>query len=665
MSDAAVEYGRIWRALAETAPVEELPKGLDAIWHSAHGHLNRWLGRRAKLLARAGAIVARQHEIESRTDESLREEIAAIRWLFLRGRETPYDVDWAFVLIREAVFRACGKRPHLVQIAGGLGLESGCIVEMATGEGKTLTATIPAIVSGWRSRGCHVLTVNDYLARRDAEEMAPIYHWCGLTVDCVYQDLEPEARRNAYAADVTYSTNKDVAADYLRDRLTLGTIRTLSGALIAESTLPGGNLSGKLVMRGLESVIVDEADSVLIDEAVTPLIISGEGGDLEQEQSFSEASALAQRLQEERDYRINLRYREISITSTGKKRLEQLTKEMGGLWRGARRREELVNQALVAKHLFLRDTHYIVDEEKVVIIDESTGRLMPDRTWRDGLHQAIEAKEGVPVNAPKATCARISFQRFFRFYRRISGMTGTGAEAQSEFWKIYNLPFVPIPTHRPCKRVMKPCRVFLTQAAKTDAIVGEVARIHATGQPVLIGTRSVQSSQDLHERLERLGLPHQVLNAIYHKEEAEIVAAAGHIGAITVATNMAGRGTDIRLGKGVAELGGLHVIATERQDTSRIDRQLYGRSSRQGDPGSAQAFVSMEDDLIRKYAGSMARLARRFLRDRDGEISASWARKLFDMAEFRACRMALRQRKGVVDSDNWLDEMLGFAGREA
>jgi len=472
-------------------------------------------------------------------------------------------------------------------------------------------------------------------------------------------------RRSAYQADITYCTNKEVCADFLRDRLALGTLRGLPMALLTKIAQGAGAGTDRLVMRGLHYAIIDEADSVLIDEAVTPLIISGEAPNEEQVEAFTQAADMAAGFAPGDDYRVNQRYREVDLTPSGKKKLDRLAEPLGGLWAGRRRREELLTQALTARELFVLDKQYIVDDGKVVIVDEFTGRLMPDRTWRDGLHQAIEAKERLEVNPPKDTYARISFQRFFRLYKKLSGMTGTGAEAWREFWQIYHLPVVLIPTNRPCIRKHLADRIFVTQQAKWSAIVEEIRRLHATGRPVLVGTRSVQASEHLSRLLEAEGLEHQVLNAVRHAEEAQIVAGAGQTGRITVATNMAGRGTDIKLGRGVPEMGGLAVIGTERHESGRIDRQLYGRAARQGDPGTAQAIVSVEDELVPRYSPHSAGALRRRYGKADREVSSRLVRRVFDSAQAKAERLALRQRKGVLHTDDWLDEYLGFAGSES
>jgi len=643
---------------------KELPKGLDAAWDAAIGLTRRAMRRTQTFLRAAQRVVAMEKDFSGLSDGKLREEAMLLRELFRRGRETPRDLDRAFALVREVAFRQLGERPFPVQVAGAMAIEAGCIVEMVTGEGKTLTATMPATIAGWRGRGCHVVTTNDYLAKRDAEWMGPVYSFCGLRTAHIAQQMDPRARRRAYLADITYCTNKEVTADFLRDRLALGRLAGLPSALLAKITEGAGSGTDRLVQRGLHYAIVDEADSVLIDEAVTPLIISGEAPNPEQVEAFSHAAQLAERLEPQRDYKINRRYREIDLTPAGKEKLAELARPLGGIWAGARRREELVTQALTARIFYLLEKQYVIHEGKVVIVDEFTGRLMPDREWRDGLHQAVAAKEDLRVEPPKDTYARVSFQRFFRLYRRLSGMTGTAAEARREFWGIYHLPVVVIPTNRPCIRRYDPDSVYATRQAKWAAIVRQIRQIHQTTRPILIGTRSVRASEHLSDLLKAEGLEHSVLNAVRHAEEAQIVAGAGQPGRITVATNMAGRGVDIKLGRGVAQRGGLAVIATERHEAGRIDRQLYGRAGRQGDPGSAKAIVCLEDELVRRYAPYLSSALRRRFGETDREISSVLTRRVFDIAQRRAERLALRQRKGVLTTDDWLDEYLGFAGSE-
>ncbi|MCC8189716.1 MAG: hypothetical protein LIP77_03630, partial [Planctomycetes bacterium] len=416
------------------------------------------------------------------------------------------------------------------------------------------------------------------------------------------------------------------------------------------------------VQRGLEYAIVDEADSVLIDEAVTPLIISSEGHNKEQEESFVVGCRIAKALTEKQDFTLDLKYKEIEFTAAGRERIREMAAPYGGIWKGARRREEIVHQALTARYFFRRGSEYILDEGKVVIVDESTGRLMPDRSWRDGLHQAVEAKEGVELTPAKETMARISFQRFFRLYEKLSGMTGTAGEARGEFWHVYRLPVVPIPTNKPCRRIMLQAKFCSSQVNKWDEVMKEIKTVNSTGRPILVGTRSIRANEHLSDLLTEAGLEHQVLNAVHHRREAEIVARAGQRGTITVATNMAGRGTDIKLPEVCRTLGGLHVIATERHLSARVDRQLFGRCSRQGDPGSAIAILSYDDELPRRFCPWLSRILLRF--PLAVRLSPELAMLVFTRAERRAERMAFRQRQGVLHSDTWLKEHLGFAGSD-
>ena len=659
-----------WRMLAQRTQSKELPRGIDAAYDATVGTLGRLVPRRAMFLKRAQRVLDMEKDFKDLSDARLKEQALSVRDLFHLGRETEEDINRAFAVVREVAWRQRAERPFHVQVAGAMALERGCVAEMATGEGKTLTASLPATIFGWHGRGCHVITVNDYLAKRDAESMASIYKFCGLTVSYIEQGMVSPQRREAYLADITYCTNKEVAADFLRDRLSLGRLKGLSSALLAKIADGGGSGTDRLVQRGLHFAIVDEADSVLIDEAVTPLIISGDAPNEEQVQTFKEAAGLAAELEEGRHFKINQRYREVDLTSAGKRRLEEISEPLGGVWLGARRREEIITQALTARHFYVRDKQYVIqkdekeDKDKIVIVDEFTGRLMPDRNWRDGLHQAVEAKEQIVVNPPKDTLARVSFQRFFRLYKRLCGMTGTAFEAWREFWQIYHMPVVVIPTNRPCIRKHIADAVYTTEAAKWKAIVQEIDAHHKQGRPVLIGTRSVRASELLSQMLTDVGLEHQVLNAVRHAEEAQIVAGAGQPARITVATNMAGRGTDIKLGRGVADLGGLHVITTERHESGRVDRQLFGRAARQGDPGSAQAIVCLEDELVRRYAPTLTGAVAKRHGTGARRVDSALIHRLFNMAQTRAERLALRQRKGVLQTDVWLDEYLGFAGAE-
>jgi len=569
----------------------------------------------------------------------------------------------AFALVREMASRTLGERHFDVQLVGGRVLLEGMVAEMETGEGKTLTATLAACTAALAGIPVHIITVNDYLAGRDAEWMGPVYRGVGLTVGVVTHGMEQAARRAAYECDVTYVTNKEVAFDYLRDRLTIGP-RTSRTLLQLERLAGDGARLGKVVLRGLNYAIVDEADSVLVDEARTPLIISGGGGgSADERRVYTTALALANRLAGGHDFLIDERDRAVRLTDAGELRLDELTEPLGGVWTGRRRREELVRQALTALHLFHRDRHYIVRDRKVHIIDEFTGRLMSDRSWEHGLHQLIEVKEDCPVTARHDALARISYQRFFRRYLRLAGMTGTAREMATELWSVYRLAVVSIPTNRPLRRRRYPDHVYATTEAKWRAVVRRIATVHRRGRPLLVGTRSVAASEHLSGLLAAADLPHRVLNARQDKEEADIVARAGEAGQITVATNMAGRGTDIRLAPGVAERGGLHVLATERHEAGRIDRQLFGRCGRQGDPGSYQAFVSLEDEIVTVNASRVGRWLAVLATRTPGRAGDWMAALVVRRAQRAAERLHSRIRRDLLKHDEQLETTLAFAGR--
>ncbi|MEN9361051.1 MAG: hypothetical protein RL095_2586 [Verrucomicrobiota bacterium] len=644
---------------------EALPKGLDAAYSWLKGHCLGLAPRQGRLMRRARKLVARwEAELMALDDASLRQRLTDMRQVFRLGRETPAQVDEAFALIREAGGRTLGMRHYPVQVAAGLALESGLISELATGEGKTLTACLAAILAGWRGRGCHVMTSNNYLATRDCEDMRPLYEFCQVSVAALADDSKDEDRRRAYQCDVTYCTNKDAAADFLRDTLAAKGLDSSTAALLA--SLSGAPSPHLPMQRGLACAIVDEADSVMIDDGGTPLLISGESNSKEELAAFSQAYEIARGIEAGRDYDIDEKLRRIDLTEAGRRRMDALCAEAGlkGLWDSSVRREEFIVQALVARHFFIRDKQFIIDDGKVVIVDESTGRLMPDRFWRAGLHQAVEAKEGVKVNPPKETFARISFQRFFRLYHRLSGMTGTAAEAKSEFYRFYQLTFVRIPTNRPCLRRDFGQEFYLHRDDKLQAILESAARIHAEGRPVLIGTGSILESEAISQLLNERGLEHTVLNARYYAEEAAIVARAGQGAAITVATNMAGRGTDIKLDAAAKAAGGLHVICSERFTTARVDRQLQGRASRQGDPGSAESIICLDDPIFTAQTPRLAKILQFCLRPLGRRIRIPGASLLPFLAQAISTRFGELQREAVLKSDEWLNKSLGFTGKD-
>lgn len=572
----------------------------------------------------------------------------------------PALVAQAFALVREVAGRTLGMRHFDSQLRGGWIMLNGMIAEMDTGEGKTLTATLPACAAALAGLPVHIISVNDYLTARDADTMAPVYKALGLTVGAVVNGMDPAARRAAYGADVTFCTNKELTFDYLRDRIALGS-QVNRIQLSIERVAGARRRASQLVLRGLYFAIVDEADSVLVDEARTPLIIAARASQGPEREMYEAALAVAGRMVAGTHYAIEGGERHVRITPAGREALAGVADTLPAAFRGPRRREELVSQALVATHVFKRDAHYIVRDEKVQIIDESTGRILPDRSWEAGLHQMVEAKEGVPLTSQQSSVARMTYQRFFRRYLRLAGMTGTAREIAAELWSVYRLPVARVAPNRPRQRRGLGVQVYAAADEKWAAVVARAREVIATGRPVLVGTRSVAASESLSERLTAAGLAHQLLNARQDKEEAEIVAQAGQRGRITVATNMAGRGTDIRLGKGVDQLGGLHVIATEMHDSRRIDRQLYGRAGRQGDPGSFEAFVSLEDELCRLYLGGFAAtLARRSLAA--GPRSAL-ARRLVRYAQWRAERGNAAIRRELLTMDEQLGDLLAFSGR--
>jgi preprotein translocase subunit SecA len=642
---------------------DEVHQGMDAMVHGLVGLYHRRLRFVRSIKKDAEKISAMADKLRHLSEQRLRKRLKEMAVRFRRHEKGCDEIlNDVFAFIVEVADRTLGLRLYPVQIMGGIALYKGYFTEMATGEGKSLTACLPAILAAWTGRPCHIVTVNDYLAGRDADEMLPFYSFCGVSVGCVTSQMEPEQRRLHYGKGIVYTTSKELVADFLRDRLRIGSFHDSSRRLIRQMLLPRWEGSKGLVMRGLDTAIVDEADSVLIDEAVTPLIISRAQDNKPMAEIYKTAYGIAASFELDTDYHLNLKYKDVKLTKDALKKIEILSESLPGIWRGASRRVELIQQALTAREFYKEEKQYVIHDGKIVIVDEFTGRLMPNRSWRQGLHQAVEAKEGLDVTSPSETLARISFQRFFRFFRKLSGMTGTGQEAAGEFWHIYGLPFISIPTNRPCIRKQISDAVFPDANRKWEAIVEEIVRCNKTGCPILVGTRNVRASERLAKMLTARGLDFNLLNAVRHKEEAVIVAAAGEQGRITIATNMAGRGTDIKLGRGVVELGGLHVIATERHESGRIDRQLFGRSARQGDPGGAQAFMSVDDELIQRFVPGLLRkrLASAIEKRRSG--AKRLAENALSHAQSAAQRLAFRQRRNVLQMDTWLEDALSFTG---
>ncbi|TXN82124.1 preprotein translocase subunit SecA [Methylobacterium sp. WL8] len=648
------------RAYAERPPLKQGPldRWAARVVGSVKARLTGWHGRR--YVGIAAAAMACEAELAALTRAELDRRIRDLAF-DLRGRDDfPAGlVSRAFALIRELSGRITGQRHYGVQMMGAAALLDGRIAQMATGEGKTLTATLAAGTAALAGLPVHVVTVNDYLAGRDADLMRPLYTALGLTVGIIREKQELAERAAAYACDITYCTNKDLAFDYLRDRITLGQ-RSTDIRLKLRRLLAGPDPAAQLRLRGLHFAIVDEADSVLIDEARTPLIISASAGSQFTTDTLTRALDLAATLRPDDDYLLMHGERRVVLTEGGRNRVADRVRHDGPAWRGRVTREELVRQALSALHLFHRDEHYILRDGKVVIVDEYTGRVMPDRSWSDGLHQMIEHKEGCGLSSARSTLARMTYQRFFRRYRRLSGMTGTAEGVAAEFWAVYGLAVARIPTHRPVQRRHLPDRVLADADAKWGAAVARITALHADGTPVLVGTRSVAASAEASRRLTGAGLAHAVLSAAQDRQEAEIVGRAGERGRITIATNMAGRGTDIKLGPGVAEAGGLHVIMVERHDARRIDDQLAGRAGRQGEPGCFQAILSLDDPLL--DGGPLSRPVARAGMTRLGRWSQPAGRFLLRFAQWRAERLHARMRTDLLRSDQIQERILAFAG---
>ncbi|GLI33826.1 preprotein translocase subunit SecA [Desulforhabdus amnigena] len=569
------------------------------------------------------------------SDDGLKAKTPEFRQRLENGETLDDLLPEAFAVVREASIRTLGMRPFDAQMIGGIVLHQGKIAEMKTGEGKTLVATMPVYLNALTGKGVHLVTVNDYLARRDSEWMGKIYRFLGLSVGCIVHGLDDRERKEAYNADVTYGTNNEFGFDYLRDNMKFRI--------------------EDMVQRELHYAIVDEVDSILIDEARTPLIISGPAE--KSTELYYNVNRIIPGLKEGEHYTKEEKSRTVSLTEEGVARAEKLL-NIDNLY-DPRNIDSLhhVQQALRAHVLFKRDVDYIVKDGQVIIVDEFTGRLMPGRRYSEGLHQALEAKEGVKIENENQTLATITFQNYFRMFEKLAGMTGTADTEAAEFDKIYKLEVVVIPTHRKMIRIDHPDCIYRTEREKFRAAAREIKELHAAGRPVLVGTVSIEKSEKLSEMLKRQGVPHLVLNAKHHEKEAEIVSRAGQRGAVTISTNMAGRGTDIVLGPGVAELGGLHILGTERHESRRIDNQLRGRAGRQGDPGSSRFYLSLEDDLMRIFAAErLSGLMQRIGMDEDEPIEHRLISKAIENAQSRVEAQNFSIRKQLIEYDDVMNQ---------
>jgi len=574
----------------------------------------------------ANQIDARSNEWENLDDEELKRLSRELGWRAKSGIPLKKLLPDAFGLAREAARRTTGMTPFPVQLVGGMAMFEGGIAEMQTGEGKTLTAVLPAYLRALTGKGCHIVTVNDYLASRDAEEMGPIYRALGLTVGCIQTPMETDERRVAYACDITYGTAKEMGFDFLRDQLRKGIAQGTNDRKGLLETEPGTTLPESPAQRGHHFALIDEADSVLIDEARTPLIIGmTQPNDPGSVSLFRWCYRTAFRLQPDVDYLYEPHRRTAFLTDAGCRRIVLTSKPSLISSIDSERIYRHIEQAVTAQLAYQKDRDYVIVEDEIVIVDESTGRIMDGRKWQDGLHQSIEAKEQVPITATSGEAARVTIQSFFRRYIHLAGMSGTAVQAARELKTIYGMKVAAIPTHRPCIRAGLSPRIYLNADDKRDAVVSQIAELVDNDRAVLVGTPSVDASEALAAQLKALGIEHRILNATRHEHEADVVSEAGQSRRVTVATNMAGRGTDIKLTTELTEAGGLHVIATEMHSSSRIDRQLVGRAARQGDPGSFQFFLSLEDELLRCREIALLEQLRQQARAGDsGTLALSW-----------------------------------------
>ena len=577
-----------------------------------------------------------EKDMESLSSANLAAKTSEFKVRLQKGETLDDILPEAFAVVREASRRVTGMRHFDVQLIGGVVLHRGKIAEMRTGEGKTLVATAPVYLNALTGKGVHVVTVNDYLARRDSEDMGRIYKFLGLSVGLIVHDMDFPGRKAAYAADITYGTNNEFGFDYLRDNMVVD--------------------ENQMVQRELNYCIVDEVDSILIDEARTPLIISGPGE--KSTELYQVLARVVANMEEGEDYTVDEKQKQVAPTEKGIAKAEKML-GIGNLYdneHGVDYSHQIMC-ALKAKALMHRDRDYVVKDGQVIIVDEFTGRLMFGRRFSEGLHQAIEAKEGVKVERESQTLATITFQNYFRMYKKLAGMTGTAKTEEQEFQKIYNLPVVVVPTNKPMIRIDYPDVIYKTRIAKYKAAVNEIEECHKSGRPVLVGTTSIAQSEELSAMLKRRNIPHNVLNAKYHEKEAEIISHAGQYGAVTIATNMAGRGTDITLGEGVPELGGLHIIGTERHESRRIDNQLRGRCARQGDPGSSKFFLSLEDDLMRLFGSdNIAGIMDKLGMEDDEPIEHSLVTKSIENAQKKVEARNFSIRKHVLEYDDVMNQ---------
>ena len=651
MINLAFEYERL------NIPKEKKSfDGLDAIFDTLHGKFYKKVMISGKIKKEAKSIYAKSLEYHNISDDELYDILYGFRKQFRLNKAKEF-VSEALAVIVEVTYRVLGMRPYWVQLMGVLSQQKNFAIEMLPGEGKTITSALSAILAAWIGKPCHVVTSNDYLASRDALEMKPLYNKCSVSVGYIDAGMQNEQRKENYAYDVVYATSKELLADFLRDKIQDEQL-DINHILIDILSNKNKKIDNK-VMRGLYSCIVDEADSVLADEAITPLIISVSSKNEVLKEATIISKGISFDLIEKEDFTLHKKYKEVEFTNSGIRKIDKAQKLLPKTWRFKSRREFLIKQAISAKHFFHNHKEYIIDDEKIIIVDEKTGRLMDGRSWSAGLHQAIEAKENLELSDPTQTNVKMSFQRFFRLYPNLSGMSGTLQKLEDELWSIYKLPTIKIP-----KRIANTYKLLTpiittNKDKKNKVVINEIKKINALGRPILVGTKDIKESESLAKVLREENIDCTVLNALHHADEASIIYGAGNIGKITIATNMAGRGTDIKVDDAIEKIGGLHVIATQKFSSIRVDLQLFGRTSRQGQRGSVQPIYSLEDELLEPFESTYTlKVLKQYLHTNMGSLIA---RLFYKYIQNKKEKASTKMRKKNLYKDFMTNEKLSFS----
>jgi len=635
--------------------------GFDAFVNTIVGKAYTLFPHKYILFKDAKKISKLSLSYELLNEEQFRDKIKEIRVKIKRskGKVKKETLLHAFAIVCEASFRSLNIRPYSVQILGALSMYHNFIVQMHTGEGKTITAGLTAVLYAWGGRPTHVVTSNDYLALRDSETLMPFYELCGLSVGFIGAEMQTEQRGENYKKSIVYATSNEILADFLRDQMQSSSEYNFNTTLLNALK---NNFNKNRVLQGLHNIIIDEADSLLADEATTPLIISIPKENKPLTNAIIFMNDISKSLIKEEHYTLNPKYKEVYLTQEGETFVEKLIENLNPLWKSKNRREYILKQTLVAKEFYFKGVDYVIVDEKLIIVDEKTGRLVPNRSWGNGLHQAVEAKENIPLSPPTQTHIKMSFQRFFRLYKNISGMSGTLQKLESELWYIYNLPTMKIPKRIPNKYKILKEKIVSNKDEKWSIVVENIKEVHQTKQPILVGTRTLEESESLSKALNEIGVPNQVLNALYHEEEAKIIEKAGALSMVTIATNMAGRGTDIKVDKEAVKLQGLYVITTERHSSERVDMQLFGRTARQGQPGMVQRVVSLEDEL---FVHKSFPLIRKIFKSKiDSSLWRYFIIFYYKRIQKRSDKEASKRRREILLNDFATKQMLSFSEKD-